>query len=556
MRENAGGSIRSGKGGNGGKAHSSTKLFFSGVMILTVSNLIVKAIGLMFKIPMNHIVGDEGMGYYNAAYTIYTYLYMVSTAGLPTAISIMVADSRAAGKIRQVKRILRVSLILFFVIGVVGMLVMLLGAGPLSTMIGAGNTKYCIMAIAPTLFFICISSALRGYFQGYQSMLPTAISQLTEAVCKLGVGITLALYAIRMDQPIYIVAAYAAVGLTIGAALGMMFLTFSKLLFKEKQYDAEYIAVAGVDDTVLPQKTLLKKLVIVALPITISASVMSLTNLIDAAIVQQLLQSTGLTQVAATSLYGNYTSLAVPMFNLPPVLIYPISYSIVPLLSAARKKGDHERCRLVMESSMRVAMLIGIPCGLGLAALSRPILNLFYKASSVELAAPLLTLLAPSTAFICILSVTNAILQANGHERKPLISMLTGACVKIVTNYFLIQVIGMKGTPISTFLCYLTVTVMNLYFVYKHVGVMPKLSGLFGKPLLASIACAVTAFFSYELLEGYISGKIATFAAICLAALVYLILLFLLRGISGEDVKLLPKGEKIYRLLNKMKLMK
>ncbi len=510
----------------------------------------------MFKIPMNHIVGDEGMGYYNAAYTIYTYLYMVSTAGLPTAISIMVADSRAAGKIRQVKRILRVSLILFFVIGVVGMLVMLLGAGPLSVMIGAGNTKYCIMAIAPTLFFICMSSALRGYFQGYQAMLPTAVSQLTEAVCKLGVGITLALYAIRMGEPIYIVAAYAVVGLTIGAALGMMFLTFAKLLFKEKRYDAEYVAVSGEDETMLPQRTLLKRLVIIALPITISASVMSLTNLIDAAIVQQLLQSTGLTQVAATSLYGNYTSLAVPMFNLPPALIYPISYAIVPLLSAARKKGDHERCRLVMESSMRVAMLIGIPCGLGLAALSRPILNLFYKASSVELAAPLLTLLAPSAAFICILSVTNAILQANGHERKPLISMLTGACVKVVTNYFLIQIIGMKGTPISTFLCYLTVTVMNLYFVYKHVGVMPSLSGLFGKPLLASIACAATAFFSYEMLSGYISEKIATFAAICLAALVYLILLFLLRGVSGEDVKLLPKGEKIYRLLHKLKLMK
>lgn len=556
MRDNSGESIRHGKSGNGGKTHSSTKLFFSGVLILTVSNLIVKAIGLMFKIPMNHIVGDEGMGYYNAAYTIYTYLYMVSTAGLPTAISIMVADSRAAGKIRQVKRILRVSLALFFIIGVVGMLVMLLGAGPLSVMIGAENTKYCIMAIAPTLFFICISSALRGYFQGYQSMLPTAVSQLTEAVCKLGVGITLALYAIRMDQPIYIVAAYAAIGLTIGAALGMMFLTFAKLLFKEKQYDAEYVAVAGVDETMLPQKTLLKKLVIVALPITISASVMSLTNLIDAAIVQQLLQSTGLTQVAATSLYGNYTSLAVPMFNLPPVLIYPISYSIVPLLSAAKKKGDHERCHLVMESSMRVAMLIGIPCGLGLSALSRPILDLFYKASSVELAAPLLTLLAPSTAFICILSVTNAILQANGFERKPLISMLTGACVKIITNYFLIQMIGMKGTPISTFLCYLTVTVMNLYFVHKYVGVMPKLSGLFGKPLLASIACAVVAFFSYEMLDRYMSGKIATFAAICLAALVYLILIFLLRGVSGDDVKLLPKGEKIYKLLNKLRLIK
>ncbi len=551
------GKIQSGRNsGRGEKLHNSSKLFFSGVLILTITNLIVKAIGLMFKIPMNHIVGDDGMGYYNSAYTIYTFLYMISTAGLPTAVSIMVAESRAAGRIRQVKRVLHVSLALFFLIGVVGMLVMLLGAGPFSSLIGAANTKYCIMALAPTLFFICISSALRGYFQGYQSMFPTAVSQLIEAVCKLGVGITLALYAIRMEQPIYIVAAYAAVGLTIGAALGMMFLTFSKLFFKEKQYDAEYVAVSGIDDTVLPQRTLLKRLVIVALPITVSASVMSLTNLIDTAIVQQLLQSTGLTQEAATSLYGNYTSLAVPMFNLPPVLIYPISYSIVPLLSAAKKRGDHERCRLVMESSMRVSMLIGIPCGLGLATLSRPILSLFYRASSVELATPLLTLLAPSTAFICILSVTNAILQANGHERKPLISMLTGACVKIVTNFFLIQFIGMKGTPISTFLCYLTVTIMNLYFVHKHVGVMPKLSGLFGKPLLAGIACAAAAFFSYALLHGYIGDKIATFAAICLAALVYLVLIFLIRGVSGEDVKLLPKGERLYRLLHKMKLVK
>mgnify|MGYP002752950156 CR=1 FL=1 len=208
VRDNVGGEIQSGRGGRGEKVRNSSKLFFSGVLILTISNLIVKAIGLMFKIPMNHIVGDEGMGYYNEAYTIYTFLYMISTAGLPTAISIMVADSRAAGKVRQVKRIFRVSLGLFFAIGIVGMLVMLLGAGPLSTMIGAENTKYCIMAIAPTLFFICISSALRGYFQGYQSMFPTAVSQLIEAVCKLGVGITLALYAIRMDLPIYIAAAY------------------------------------------------------------------------------------------------------------------------------------------------------------------------------------------------------------------------------------------------------------------------------------------------------------------------------------------------------------
>ena len=320
------------------KTKNTSKLFFSGVIVLTVTNLIVKAIGLMFKIPMNHIVGDEGMGYYNSAYTFYTYLYMVSTAGLPTAISIMISDSRAKRQLKQAKSIYRIAMTVFCIIGVVSMLIMLFGSGLMSKAIGAENTKYSIMAIAPTLFFICIASALRGYFQGYQQMVPTAISQFLEAACKLGIGIVFAKYAISQGYEIYIVAAYATVGLTSGALLSMLFMMFSKLLFKEQQYDAEYIA-QGEDDSVLPKKTLLKKLILIALPITISASVMSLTNLIDAAIVQRLLQSTGLSQVAATELYGNYTSLAVPMFNLPPVLIYPISYSIVPLLTAAKQRG-------------------------------------------------------------------------------------------------------------------------------------------------------------------------------------------------------------------------
>lgn len=538
------------------KTKNNVKLFFSGVLVLTITNLLVKVIGLMFKIPMNHIVGDEGMGYYNSAYTFYTYLYMVSTAGLPTAISIMISDSRANRQIKQVKRIYHIAMLLFIVIGIVSTMIMFFGAGLMSSAIGAEPTKYSIMAIAPTLLFICISSALRGYFQGYQQMIPTAISQFLEAACKLGIGVAFALYAINQGFEIYIVAAYATVGLTSGALLSMMVMVISKLFFKEKQYDAQFIGELGENDEITPVGALLKKLIIIALPITISASVMSLTNLIDAAIVQRLLQTTGLSQVAATELYGNYTSLAVPMFNLPPVLIYPISYSIVPLLAAARKQGDTERCRVVSESSLKVSMIVGIPCGLGLAALSEPILNLFYKQSSVQLASPLLTLLGPSTAFICILSVSNAILQSAGFERKPLVSMLAGAFVKIVTNFFLIQFIGMKGTPISTFLCYLTVTVLNLYFIRKHVGVMPKLSGLFGKPLISGIACAVAAYFTFELVSSIISPKLAVVMAIAVAAVVYAVLLFLVRGISADEIKLLPKGTKIYSVLNKLKLVK
>ncbi|MBE6587198.1 MAG: polysaccharide biosynthesis protein [Ruminococcaceae bacterium] len=538
------------------KKKNSTKLFFSGVLVLTITNLLVKVIGLMFKIPMNRIIGDEGMGYYNSAYTFYTYLYMVSTAGLPTAISIMISDSRANRQIKQVKRIYHISLLLFIAIGVVSTMIMFFGSGIMSTAIGAEPTKYSIMAIAPTLLFICICSALRGYFQGYQQMTPTAISQFLEAACKLGIGIAFALFAKNQGYGIHIQAAYATVGLTTGALAGMLCMVIAKMFFKEKQYDAQFLEDKGENNEVARTGELIKKLILIALPITISASVMSLTNLIDTAIVQRLLQSTGLSQVAATELYGNYTSLAVPMFNLPPVLIYPISYSIVPLLTAAKKRGDTEKCRIVTESSLRVAMLVGIPCGLGLAALSEPILSLLFKESSVQLAYPLLTLLAPSTAFICILSVSNAILQSAGFERKPLISMLAGAAVKIVTNFVLIQYIGMKSTPISTFLCYLTVTLLNLYFIKKHVGIMPKLSGLFGKPLLSGVACALCAYFSYALLSSFISGKIAVFVAIIAAVLVYAIVIFLVRGISGDDVRLLPKGAAIYRILNKLKLVK
>ena len=222
---------------------------------------------------------------------------------------------------------------------------------------------------------------------------------------------------------------------------------------------------------------------------------MSLTNLIDMALIQRLLQSfRGLTEAQATSVYGNYTSLCVPLFNMPPYLIYPISYSIVPMIKTAVASGDKKRAALVMESSLRVAVIIGIPCGLGMAALAEPILNFFgYRHWSVVSAAPLLTLLAPSTFFICVLSVTNAILQANGYERKPVISMLAGAGVKILTNTILIRFIGMTGTPISTFLCYLTATALNIYFIVKHVGLKFNFGRIFLRPLLCGILCAVTA---------------------------------------------------------------
>ena len=543
--------------GAGGPKKSIAKMFFSGVVALTFSNIIVKAIGLFFKIPLIHYLGELGMGYFNAAYTIYTWFYMISTAGLPVAISILVSEARAKGNYRQVKRIFRISETLFFAIGLLGMVIMAAGSGLFSALMKSPDSAWCIVAIAPTLFFICISSSIRGYFQGFQNMIPTAVSQVIEAAGKLLIGIFMAKWALDMGYELHIAAAFSIAGLTVGVAAGMFFLVISKLLFKESAYGLDRNSELEPET----RKSVLARLVKIAVPIMVSSSVMSLTNMIDLMIVLRRLQDIGFAREVAVAMYGNYTTLAVPLYNLPPVLIYPIAYSIVPMLSAAKEEREKKKTERIVASTLRVAVMIALPCALGLSAMSRGILDLLFHGldSSVSMAAPLLSILALSCFFVCVLAVTNSILQANGYERKPIISMLTGAAVKLASSYILIGIpeVGMYGTPISTFICYAAVCAMNFYFIAKHVCPLPSPQKLFVKPLAASavcVACALLCSFFAPLLIG--STRISTLLSIFIAALIYVAAIFLFGAIKKEDVAVLPKSEKIYRILNKLKLMK
>ncbi len=514
--------------------------FFSGVLVLTISNLLVKALGMLFKIPMNYIVGDTGMGYYNAAYTIYTFFYMLSTAGLPTAVSILVSAARAAGKKNQCRRILKISLALFCVIGTLGCAVMFFFAGELADLIGASPSVYCIIAVSPTLFFICIASALRGYFQGLSRMTPTAISQFLEAFCKVAAGILCAVYAIRQGYAPHIIAAYAVLGLTLGSAVSMLYLIIAGLYSR-----GTALSVPENPDTdgIRP---ILSRLAAIAVPITISSAVMSLTGMIDAVLIQRLLQQSGMAQETATTLYGNYTSLAVPMFNLPPVLVYPIAYAMVPLLTRYRtEKNGEYRSRSLISSALRMSVLIGAPCAMGLSVLSEPILNLLYRASSAETAAPLLTLLAPSSLLVCVLAVTNSVLQSIGKAGLPVLSMLAGAVVKILCTILLIPHTGITAAPVSTFFCYLTVTAMNLYFMLRHTGVQPELGRTVFRPVAAAAVCALTALAGYRLLVYILPEKLAVLPAIILAAAVYGLLIRGMHVLGEEDLALLPKGEKL-----------
>ena len=191
-----------------------------GVVILTVANIIVKIIGFAYKIPLLGILGENGMAYYNAAYQIYTWFYTLSTAGLPLAVAKLVAWSRSEGKPKQVSKTLTIALSIFGVVGLIGSMIMLLFAKPLSAFQNNPDACASIMMLAPTLFFICLTSALRGYFQGYGKMMPTAISEVIEAASKLSLGIVLALYAQSRGLSLAYQAAYAIFGVSMGAVKG------------------------------------------------------------------------------------------------------------------------------------------------------------------------------------------------------------------------------------------------------------------------------------------------------------------------------------------------
>lgn len=530
-------------------------LFFSGVMLLGMANILVKVIGLLFKIPMSYYLGDEGMGYFNSAYQIYTWLYMLSTAGLPVAVSILISQSRARMDYARVQRIFSVTMRTFFLVGVVGTGLMYFGAGSFANMIGAPDARFCIMAISPTLFFICLSSALRGYFQGFQQMGPPAMSQVLEALGKLLIGVAFASWAQGQGYDLPHMAAFSVMGLAVGEAAGTVYLLYARYRYRKKG------RLPTCTDTFDARKSgreegLIRSLLSIAFPVTVSASVMSLTSLIDLVLIQRRLQSLGYTGAEATAFFGNYTTLVVPMFNLPPALIYPIATALTPLLSNLHAAGNRQGSERIVQAVLRITMLIALPCALGLSVFSLPILSLFFRADMAESAAPLLSVLSVAVVFISLLAVTNAILQAYGEAGKPTLSMLAGAGVKLVTNYVLVGVpgIGTAGVPLSTVLCYLTAILLNLFFVIRCTGILPSLGRVLLRPLLSAILSVGAGEGVYVLLGGESAGRLSVIPVILATALFYLAAVFLLRCITREDLMLIPYGDRLCAAWEKRKL--
>ena len=532
-------------------AKKNGKGFVSGVLMLSLSTFIVKVIGLAYKIPMMSLLGAQGMGYFNSAYEIYALLCVISTAGLPVALSILISADAEGGRWRRIERIYRTAMTLFGIIGGAGSLFMLLFAERISAFIENTNAAGCIIAIAPALLFVCVASAVRGYFQGLCRMTPTAVSQLIEAMGKLILGVSFARLAIDRGYGIPVASAFAVVGLSLGTLLSAVYLLILKAI-SNKRLSKEIQDSCGVGEL-----NILGTLVRIAVPITLSSAVLGVTRVIDMALIMRRLQDIGYTSVGANSVYGAYTTLAVPIFGLVPSLITPISLALVPRLSSAIEKGSAAAQSEVVSSSLRMTVLLSMPASVGVAVYSRPILELLFSSQreAIDTSAPLLSLLGISILFSCVITTANAILQSYRQTSKPIISMALGALVKVVSAYLLIGVpsIGVWGAPISTLLCNITVTAIDVYYICKYVPRVESIVDLYARPLGASLAMMVISFAVFASISYLTEATTVAFIAALLAAVAaYFVLALLFGAVRREDILMLPFGEKIALIIENL----
>lgn len=530
--------------------------FISGVFILSVSTFIVKLIGLAYKIPMIALLGAEGMGYFNSAYEIYALLCVISTAGLPVALSMLVSSSRERGAYGEVRRVYRSAMTVFAVLGGIGCAFMLFFSEGLARLIENPAAAPSVAAIAPALLFVCIASAVRGYFQGLCKMAPTAISQLIEALGKLILGVLFANLALKAGYGIPAVAAFAILGISIGALLSALYL----LLLKAIHTHREKMRLVPTEQKEVGEGVVLS-LFKIAIPITLSSAAISLTRITDMALIMRRLQDIGYSSAGANAIYGSYTTLAVPVFGLIPSLITPVALALVPRLSAAIERGSAEGQCSVSDSAMRITVFFAMPASVGVAVYSEQILSLLFSGEpeAVAVAAPLLSALGISILFSCVITTANAILQSYRQTTKPIISMVIGAAVKIVSAYILIGIpsVGVWGAPVSTLLCNLTITAINIYFINKTVPRTGSVASIYARPFLASVAMITVSYAVYMAVEFFGGNMLIAFAAALVTALVSYFLFALVFGAVREsDMLMLPAGSRALDIVRKTGLIR
>ena len=529
------------------KSNNQKQSFLYGAAWLTAAAMIVKLIGAPYKIILGNIIGDAGFSYFNTAYSVYSVLLMISTAGLPVAMSRMIAEAESQGRHNQLKRTFQAAFGIFFLLGGLGSLLMCGFPKQLANRIGQPDAWYAIAALGPSSLLLCLTSAFRGFFQGQGNMVPTSVSQVIEAVVKLVVGMGSAVLLLRSTGSVSLAAGGAILGVTASCLISVIYLFF---VFRE-----HFRQLPASKDEPWSHRETAKALLLIAVPITLGSACLQIITALASKIYMGRLLASGVTQRSADTMRGIHV-MTQTIFNMPCAFITPITVSIIPAITAQLTTGNHTAARKTEEAAARITGLIAIPCAIGLAVLARPITALLggYTGEKLDLAARLMTILGICVFFNAVVLVTTAIMQAHGNVILPVVNMALAGAGRLVSVYILTgnPKIGIVGAPISNLVCYMLIFLLNLLSIHRLYKDAPEILPNALRPLLSGLLMGACAYGCYRaLLTAHVESRLLLCALpVMVGGIVYLAAIVFLRVLRKEDCLLLPKGEKIARWLH------
>ena len=521
--------------------------FLQGTALLAMATAIVKVIGAIYKIPLNAIIGKQGFSYYSTAYEIYNVLLMISTAGLPVAMSRMISQASSLGHNNRIRRIYQTSRAIFLTLGIAGSLLMTLFCRQLAQFQNQPDAWAAIGALGPCVLLICVMSTFRGFFQGHGNMLPTSVSQVLEAVVKLIVGMVAALLLLKTTKSIPLAAGGAILGVTVSCMASSVYL-FGR-------FRNAYAALEPTAEDAESYALTAKRLMAIAVPITIGSAGLQVLTMLETKIYMGQLLGLGFSQLEADSMKGIY-NMSQTIYNMPMAFITPITISIIPAITSFLTLQDQKGARATEESAVRVMALISMPCAFGLATLAGPVTGLLggYTGTDLTLSTTLMSIMGFNIIFNAVVLLTNAMMQAHGHAVVPVVNMFISGVMRLGVVYVLTgnPNIGIVGTPIGAMACFLCIAALNVFSMRRVLDNPPAILKNLIRPFGAAAVMGGCVYGALCLLRslGFTSRLILCGLPICVGVVVYVVMVVVLKAITREDCLLLPKGEKIAKLLH------
>lgn len=539
------------------------KSLVKGAAVLAVAGIIVKVFGAAYRIVLTGIITDVGMAYYAPAASLYSVLLVVSTSGIPIAISRMVSERYAIGRFDEADRVFQISRYLMLVLGIAGFVVLFFFARPIAEMMRLEGSAMAMQATAPALLLVPIMSSYRGYFQGQQLMSPTALSQVVEQIFRVVFGIVLAL---ALMSGSFLVGTYSdelqrgaaggCFGASAGAIGGLAVMIIIYLHSRNRLKEQMGRSKEGSRESA---GSILKTILVIAVPITIGATLMPMANLVDASVVNVRLLDAGFDPETAKSLYGQLTGFCEPIVALPQVFMSAIVMSIVPMVAAANRLRETERLHETISLGLRMSTIVAFPCAAGLVILAKPVLTMlfFTQRDAAANAAPSLQVLSAGFILLALITILTGILQGVGKQVFPVINLFLGLLVKVVVTWVLVAIPGINvvGAPLGTIAAYLVAAVVDLICVVKFTGATFRVSQLIVKPLLSALVMGAAVILVYQGIFHLLgSNTLATLASIAVGVLVYGVMIIRTKTILREEMLEISAGRRIVAVCDRLKL--